>query len=31
MDKVPPLAMLGTIAEPYDAEVSPDDCRQHLT
>ena len=24
MDKVPPLAMLGPIAEPYDAEVSPD-------
>lgn len=24
MDKVPPLAMLGPIAEPYDAEVSPE-------
>ncbi|MGA9009038.1 MAG: hypothetical protein WB495_19680 [Xanthobacteraceae bacterium] len=24
MDKVPPLAMLGPIAEPYDGEVSPE-------
>ena len=24
MDKVPPLAMLGPIVEPYDAEVSPE-------
>lgn len=24
MDKVPPLAMLGPIAEPYDTEVSPE-------